>query len=409
MRRRNFLALAGGAALTPMLGPVWAARADEAPQRLIVVMLRGAVDGLNVVVPYGEQAYYDVRPTIAIQKPGVENGALPLDKRFALHPALSALMPLWNDKKLAFIHAAGSPDPSRSHFDAQQFIENGTPGHATTPDGWMNRVLAAMPGARNPTDAVSIGPTLPFILRGPVSVANLPLGPNAAQPMAIDQPQVASAFDKLYAGNDKQSITYRQGREARTQLVADMSNDEQKMANNGAPPADALPAMAERLAGMMTRDPHIRLAFASLGGWDTHVNQGAHNGELANRLRPLGEGLATLARALGTDWANTVVVVISEFGRTVHENGNHGTDHGHGNVIWIAGGKVNGGKVYGEWPGLADTQLYQGRDLAMTTDFRHPLALILERHLRLPDKAMAKIFPGMPQMPRGNLSQILAA
>jgi uncharacterized protein (DUF1501 family) len=394
--------------MAPALGSIRLARAEgEAPRRLVVVMLRGAVDGLNVVVPYAEQAYYDARPTIAVAKPGAENGARALDSRFALHPALAALMPLWDDKKLAFIHAAGSPDPTRSHFDAQQFIENGTPGRQTTPDGWMNRALGILPGGRGPTDAVSIGPTLPFILRGPVAVANLPLGPNAAQPMAIDRPEVASAFDKLYAGNDKQSVAYRQGRDARTQIVADMASEEQKMADNGAPPAGALPAMAARLAGMMTRDRHIRLAFASLGGWDTHVNQGSHDGQLAGRLRPLGEGLAAFAKALGSDWDDTVVMVISEFGRTVRENGNRGTDHGHGNAIWVLGGKVNGGKVYGDWPGLADAQLYQGRDLAVTTDYRHPLAVVLERHLRLPEAVMAKIFPGMPA-PRRDPSQILA-
>jgi len=407
MRRRDLLEMAGGAAVATALGPIWAARADTAPQRMIVVMLRGAVDGLNVVVPYGEPAYYDSRPTIAIQKPGAENGALALDGHFALHPSLAGLMPLWTDKKLAFIHAAGSPDPSRSHFDAQQFIENGTPGRAVTPDGWMNRTLAAMPGPRSPTDALSVGPTLPFILKGPVAVANLPLGPRAAQPMAIDKPEIASAFDKLYAGAGKQSEVYRQGRESRTQLVADMSA-EQQMADNGAPPADTFPAVAGRLAQLMVQDRHIRLAFASLGGWDTHVNQGGHTGQLANRLKPLGDGLAALAQGLGPVWNDTVVVVISEFGRTVHENGNTGTDHGHGNVMWLAGGSVNGGKVYGVWPGLAAAQLYQGRDLAVTTDYRHPLAMILERHLRLDDKALAKIFPGMPPA-RGNLAQILAA
>jgi uncharacterized protein (DUF1501 family) len=407
MKRRDFMGLAGGAALAPMLGPISAARADAAPQRLVVVMLRGAVDGLNVVVPYDQQAYYDSRPTIAIQKPGAENGALQLDGRFALHPALAGLMPLWSENKLAFIHAAGSPDPSRSHFDAQQFIENGTPGHPSTADGWMNRTLAALPGTRSPTDALSVGPVLPFILRGPVAVANLPLGPNAAQPMAIDQPQVASAFDKLYSGNDKQSLAYRQGREARTELVADMASDEQKMADNGAPPANTFPAMASRLAGLMTKDQHIRLAFAALGGWDTHVNQGNHDGQLAGRLKPLGDGLAAFAQALGASWDDTVVVVISEFGRTVHENGNRGTDHGHGNVIWVAGGRVNGGKVYGDWPGLATAQLYQGRDLAVTTDYRHVLATLIERHMRLPDATMAKIFPGMPA-PRENLGQILS-
>lgn len=407
MRRRDLLELAGGAAIAPLLGPVWAARADSAPQRLVVVMLRGAVDGLNVVVPYAEATYYEARPTIAIGKPGSDNGALPLDGRFALHPALAGLMPLWNDRKLAFIHAAGSPDPSRSHFDAQQFIENGTPGRAVTPDGWMNRALAALPGPRSPTDAVSVGPTLPFILKGSVAVANLPLNARAAQPMAIDRPEIASAFDKLYAGAGKQGDAYRQGRQARTQLVADMST-EQRMADNGAPPADTLPSLAGRLAQLMTRDRHIRLVFASLGGWDTHVNQGDHAGQLANRLKPLGDGLAALAQGLGPVWADTVVVVISEFGRTVHENGNRGTDHGHGNVIWLMGGPVNGGKVYGDWPGLATAQLYEQRDLAVTTDYRHALAMVLERHLRLDDKALAKIFPGMPPS-YGALAQMLAA
>jgi uncharacterized protein (DUF1501 family) len=400
--------MAGGAALAPLLGSVGVARADTPqPRRLVVVMLRGAVDGLNVVVPYGDAAYYEARPTIAVQKPGAENGALALDGHFALHPALASLMPLWTDRKLAFIHAAGSPDPSRSHFDAQQYIENGTPGRGVTPDGWMNRALAALPGPRSPTDAVSVGPTLSFILKGPTAVANLPLGPKAAQPMALDQPQVASEFDKLYAGDDRQSTAYRQGREARTRLVADISA-EQQMADNGAPPADSFPALADRLARLMAQDSRISLAFASLGGWDTHVNQGNHAGQLASHLKPLGDGLAALAQGLGPAWNDTVVVVVSEFGRTVHENGNRGTDHGHGNAIWVLGGPVKGGKIYGEWPGLATAQLYQGRDLAVTTDYRNPLAMILERHLRLNDAALAKIFPGMPA-PRRDLAQILAA
>jgi uncharacterized protein (DUF1501 family) len=408
MRRRDFLGMAGGVTLASTLGPVWAARGDGPGKRLIVVMLRGAVDGLNVVVPYGDAAYYAARSTIAIQKPGVDNGALPLDGHFALHPALASLLPLWTDQKLAFIHAAGSPDPTRSHFDAQQYIENGTPGRGATADGWMNRLLAALPGPRTPTDAVAVGPVLPFILRGPAAVANLPLGPNATQPMAIDKPEIASAFDKLYAGGGRQGEAYRQGREARTQLVADMSA-EQQMADNGAPPANTLPALAGRLARLLSQDRRIRLVFASLGGWDTHVNQGNHAGQLANRLRPLGGGLAALAQGLGQDWNDTVLVVVSEFGRTVHENGNAGTDHGHGNVIWVMGGPVRGGKIYGEWPGLAAAQLYQGRDLAVTTDYRQPLTLILQRHLRLPDTAMAKIFPGMPAMPGGGLGQLLAA
>ena len=407
MRRREMLALAAAGAAAPLVAPVWAARAEARPQRLVVVMLRGAVDGLNVVVPYAESAYYAARPTIAIAKPGAENGALALDESFALHPALAALMPLWAEKKLAFIHAAGSPDPTRSHFDAQQFIENGTPGRGTTPDGWLNRTLAALPGARSPTEALAIGPTLPFILKGSAAAANLALGPKAAQPTALDQPEIASAFDRLYAGNDRQSAAFREGRQARSQLVADLSAEE-RAADNGAPPAASLPTTAEQLGRLMVQDARIRLVFASLGGWDTHVAQGNHAGQLAGHLKPLGDGLAALAHALGPVWNDTVVVVLSEFGRTVHENGNRGTDHGHGNVIWVLGGPVNGGKVYGAWPGLAAAQLYQNRDLAVTTDYRHALAAILERHLRLNDAALAKIFPAMPA-PEGDLARLLSA
>ena len=162
MKRREFFALSAGTALLPLNFASWA---EDRPRRLVVIMLRGAVDGLNVVVPHGERAYYEARPTIAIGRPGTDQGALPLDGRFGLHPALAGLLPLWNEKKLAFVHAAGSPDPTRSHFDAQLFIENGTPGRSITPDGWMNRVLTALPGPHGPTDAISVGPTLPHLAR----------------------------------------------------------------------------------------------------------------------------------------------------------------------------------------------------------------------------------------------------
>ena len=402
MRRRDFVILAAGTALLPVSYASGAA--EDRPRRLIVIMLRGAVDGLNVVVPHGERAYYEARPTIAIGRPGTDQGALPLDSRFGLHPALASLLPLWNDKKLAFVHAAGSPDPTRSHFDAQLFIENGTPGRSTTPDGWMNRVLAALPGQRGPTDAIAAGPTLPRILAGGLPVANLPLGPEAAKPLPIDRPEIARAFDRLYSGNDPISEAYRQGRAARAELIGDLAS-ETRQADNGAPLPNGFPAQAARLAGLIGRDPHIRLAFVSLGGWDTHVNQ---KGQLANHLRPLGDGLAALAKGLSPDWNDAIVVVLSEFGRTVHENGNAGTDHGHGNVIWVLGGKVRGGRVYGDWPGLATAQLYQGRDLAVTTDYRTVLAAILERHLGLADRQLAQIFPGLPPA-RSSLSELLTA
>ena len=406
INRRGFLWLSTAALVAP--GPaVRAAPSDGGSKRLVVIFLRGAVDGLNVVIPHGERLYYDNRPTIAIGRPGTGQGALPLDNYFGLHPALGGLLPLWNEKKLAFVHAAGSPDATRSHFDAQLFIENGTPGRSTTRDGWMNRLLAVLPEPRGPTDAVSIGSTLPQILKGPVPVANLPLGPEGPRPLPIDQPEISHAFDRLYAGKDPQSEAYRQGRAARAELVDGLAS-EMRRADNGAPQPAGFPADAQRLAHLISRDRRIRMIFLSLGGWDTHVNQGRGKGQLASRLQPLGDGLATFARGLGSAWDNTIVVVLSEFGRTVRENGNGGTDHGHGNVIWLLGGGVGGGQVYGEWPGLATGQLYKGRDLAVTTDYRAVLSVILERHFRLDDRQLAQIFPGLPPS-ASNLGGMLAA
>jgi uncharacterized protein (DUF1501 family) len=332
---------------------------------------------------------------------------LPLDSHFGLHPALTGLLPLWNDRKLAFVHAAGSPHATHSHFEAQLYIENGTPGRGTTREGWMNRLLAALPEPRAPTTAISIGPTLSQILKGDQPVANLSLGPNGARRMPIDQPEIGRAFDRLYAGEDSQSETYRQGRMARAELVGDLAT-EARRADNGAPQAVGFPAEAVQLARLIGQDRNIRLVFLSLGGWDTHVNQGRARGQLANRLQPLGDGLAALARGLGSASDDTIVVVLSEFGRRVRENGNGGTDHGHGNVIWVVGGGVRGGRVYGEWPGLAMAQLYQGRDLAVTTDYRTVLAAILERHLRLNDRQLVQVFPDLPPA-RSNLREMLTA
>lgn len=395
MKRRDFLWLAGGGILAVRADPAWAATAAGGQKRLVVVMLRGAVDGLNVVVPYAEKAYYEVRPTIAIARPGTPDGALKLDGRFGLHPALSSLMPLWQEEKLAFVHAAGSPDPTRSHFDAQFYIESGTPGVHTTPDGWMNRLLAALPGSHGPTEALAVGPILPRILSGRMKVANMALGPFATRKLPVEIPVVEAAFNRLYGGSDALAKAYREGQAARAELVGALAAEE-KIADGGAPPPGFFPGQARRLADLLRGDRRIRLAFAALGGWDTHINQGSREGQLAGHLRPLGEGLATLARGLGDDWKDTAVIVISEFGRTLRENEAHGTDHGHGNAIWVLGGAVKGGRVYGEWPGLQPGQLYQNRDLAVTTDFRQVLALILERHLGLSDAALARIFPSLP-------------
>jgi len=269
----------------------------------------------------------------------------------------------------------------------------------------MNRLLLALPGPRRATDAISIGPTVPRILAGKAPVATLPLGPNGARPLPIDQPEIASAFDRLYSGDDDLARSYREGRTARAELVSALSKERQ-IADNGAPPPSGFPGHAARLGLLIRRHQGVRVAAIGLGGWDTHINQGSHNGQLADRLRPLGEALAALARASGEAWQDTVVVVLSEFGRTFRENGNRGTDHGHGNVIWVLGGTVNGGRVYGNWPGLAPAQLYQRRDLAVTTDFRSLLGVILERHMRLGDPQLDAILPGAPTAPQG-LAQLI--
>jgi uncharacterized protein (DUF1501 family) len=405
--RRSLLKASVGAALLPLGSGAWAATARGGPQRLIVFLLRGAVDGLNVVVPHAEPGYYAARPTIAIARPGEPDGALALDLRFGLHPALASLMPLWRAGTLAFIHAAGSPDPNRSHFEGQRYIENGTPGCSTTADGWMNRLLRVLPGPRDPAEAISIGPTLPRILSGAAPASNLPLGRDAERALPIDRPQIAAMFDRLYSGSDAIDQAYREGRHARAELAGDLAH-EQAVADAGAPPPGSFAARAGQLARLIGGDPRVRLAFVALGGWDTHVDQGGREGQLANRLRPLGDGLATLARGLGPTWRDTVIIVLSEFGRTVHENGDRGTDHGHGNVIWVAGGAIKGGRVYGDWPGLAPAQLYQRRDLAITTDFRAALGAILGPHLRLSDRQLDLIFPGAPPVAAG-LAQMLAA
>jgi uncharacterized protein (DUF1501 family) len=416
LQRRRWMqwsALAAGALWLPVGRAAWAAR-EPAPaqRRLVVIFLRGAVDGLNVVVPHGEPAYHRLRPGIAVARPGADGGALALDGHFGLHPALAPLLPLWQAAQLGFVHASGSPDPTRSHFDAQDYMESGTPGRKATPDGWLNRLLGLAPadGATRdaPTRAVSIGPVLPRIFAGPRAVANIAAGPAAARRGVLDRPRVGAAFDQLYSGDDKLARAYRESQQAHREVMASLDEGaiarEMQAASNGAPLPNGFPDDAARLAQLMRRDAHVQLAFMALGGWDTHANQGAATGQLANRLAPLGQGLAQLATRLGPVWGDTVVVLMSEFGRTARENGNGGTDHGHGNVMWVLGGQVAGGRVHGRWPGLDDRALYEGRDLAVTTDFRDVLAELAERHLRLPDERLGELFPGFaPERPLGLL------
>jgi uncharacterized protein (DUF1501 family) len=414
MQRRHFLqalsiaGAAGASGLIPVgrsafaaVNPVDASTAGAASRKkLVVVFLRGAVDGLSVVAPYAESSYAAYRPTIALGKPGTDGGVLDLDGHFGLHPALAPLMPYWQGGKLAFVHASGSPDPTRSHFDAQDYMESGTPGVKRTSDGWMNRLLGELPGKASPTRGLAVGAVLPRIWMGPVPVASMAEGQGATRPTILDQPRVADAFGKLYDGDDATSRTYRESVAARREVLASLDpsaiENEQMAANNGAPLPNGFPDDAARLARLMRNDPNVQLAFVALGGWDTHAGQGTARGQLANRLTPLGSGLAALADRLGPALDDTVIVVISEFGRTARENGNRGTDHGHGNVMWLLGGPVAGGKVLGRWPGIDEASLNENRDVAITTDFRSVLAQVAERHLLLPDTQIEQLFPHRP-------------
>jgi len=395
MQRRKFITHAGILAtslITAIGRDTWVARSATSnidQKRLIVVFLRGAVDGLSIVVPYSEPAYYQARPQISLPYPGQPGGVLDLNGHFGLHPALADIMPFWQEKSLAFVHASGSEDSTRSHFDAQQYMENGTPGIKVTKDGWMNRLLDVI-SQKTPIQAVSIGEITPWILSGKMSVANLPPGRNGARP--IDRPLVARAFDRLYSNYDPLSQTYHEGRMARQVIMQDL-DEETKVANNGAPLPNGFPQDAQRLAQLMVEDSRIQLGFMAIGGWDTHVNQGSTKGQLAGNLNRLGVGLSALVNTLRPIYRDTAIIVLSEFGRTLRQNNDRGTDHGHGNVMWILGGGINGGKVHGDWPGLSPDQLYQGRDLAIATDFREVIADILLNHLKLDQTKFNQVIP----------------
>jgi len=392
--RRRWLcdagALAAGAAAPQF------ARADsgDAGERcLVVVMLRGAVDGLSVVVPHADPDYARGRREIAIAAPGAEDGALALDRLFGLHPSLAALMPLWSARRLAFVQASGSPDLTRSHFDAQDFMESGTPGRRSTPDGWLNRLLSELDGRGGEgVRGINLGPSMPRIMAGAAQVAALPAG-TAPRRIAQASPALTDALDRLYGADADAASAWAALRQTSAAIAAADADGMDPSIAPGAVPLAGLAQDARRLGRLLRREPSMRAAFFSVGGWDTHVNQGGARGPLANRLQALAAGLTALVDGLGDRFDDTVIVVMSEFGRTVLQNGTQGTDHGHGNVMWLLGGGVAGGRVHGRWPGLDTASLHQGRDLAITTDFRQVLAEVLERHLRLDDMRLARVLP----------------
>jgi uncharacterized protein (DUF1501 family) len=415
--RREVLALAAATAGSA-LGGIQLAYAKpvdgaQAPARLVVVVLRGAMDGLSLLAPHGEAAYYQARPTIAIARPGEADGLIALDRLFGLHPAFAPMKPHWDRQQLAFVHASGSPDPTRSHFDAQDYLESATPGRKTTSDGWLNRLASVLTGpqasaTQQRLQALNLGPTMPRIFMGDAAVASLASGNAATAKGVLDRPQVADAFAELYAGDDRLSQTVREATATRREIRINLENNlehsglksDDPSADRGALPLAGLPRDTARLGQLMARDARIRLAFVPVGGWDTHAGQGSGKGALANRFALLAQSLDALAQGLGDALKDTTVLVMSEFGRTLRQNGTNGTDHGHGNVAMLLGAGVKGGQIHGAWPGLDAASLYEGRDLAITTDFRDIVADVLEQRFRLKENDLAQVLPGMAQRRR---------
>ena len=391
--RRAFLKSSGLGFLALGLPPSFLVRTAEAQQVgrgkvLVVVFQRGAMDGLNAVIPFKDRAYYSLRQSIAIAEPASgENRSIDLDGFYALHPALAPLKSIYDQKHLAIVHAAGSPDNTRSHFDAQDYMEIGTPGIKSTPDGWLNRYLNEKKKDDSPFRGVAVTAQLPRMLAGGAPALTL----SSIEEFRLRNEAMAGSLQKLYASTADSLFRF-----SGQSLFAAMNDLKQVQAK--------IPASSERypngrlgtglgqIARLIKAGVGLEIAFTEIEGWDTHVNQGGATGQMANRLKELADGLAAFYRDLGDRMDDVVLLTMSEFGRTARENGNRGTDHGHANVMFALGGAVRGGKVYGRWPGIAPELLYEGRDLNLTTDFRSVCGEVIARHLG--QKDLSRIFPG---------------
>ena len=368
---------------------VSAAGAGRRNKRLVAIFQRGAVDGLSMIAPYGDAEYYRVRPTIAVARPGGADAGIDLDGFFAFNPRLAPLAPFWSRGDLAIVHACGSPDATRSHFDAQDYMETATPGVKSTEEGWLNRYLQVRKEeVEHPFRAVAMTPQMPRMLQGHASVIATSQLSQFAVRGAVNESfeaQYAAAADRVLNGTGREAFDAM-----RTLKAVDPGR--YQPANGASYPATAFGQALKQIAQLIKSDVGLEVAFAEAGGWDTHVNQGSTQGQLATRLDDFARGIAALATDLGDDLGDTVILTMSEFGRAVSENGNRGTDHGHGNAMMAIGGGVRGGKVYGKWPGLAAAQRYEGRDLAVTTDFRDVFGEVVVRHLGVGNPT--PIFPG---------------
>ena len=416
------------AMVTMGFAPTFLARTTAATgtrrKLLITVFQRGAVDGLNMVVPYGEADYYRSRPSIAIARPGTANGAIDLNGFFGLHPRMSAFKPLWDRGELAIVQASGSHDTTRSHFDAQDYMESATPGVKSTTDGWLNRYLSASANAstsanatvdktadkqaaseahdravaqgRNPLRAVALTSQMPRTLQGMAPA----LAIGKASDFIVPDMGARTSFEEIYQAAQDRTLNGTAGEAfAAMRTLASTTAAPYQPANGAVYPRSPFGNALQEIARLAKSDVGLEIAFAESTQWDHHVNQGAATGQMANRLSDFSHGIAALAQDLGERMADTIILTMSEFGRAVAENGSRGTDHGHGNAMFVIGGGVQGREVYGNWPGLKPDQRFEGRDLAVTTDFRDVFSEVVVKHLGATTATAARVFPGYAVRP----------
>ncbi len=405
MDRRLFLKASSlamaGLGFAPRFLQAAAAQPAARGKVLVLVFQRGAADGLSMLPPLGDRRYAELRPTLALPAEG-EGAALKLDGFFGLHPALGALLPFYERGRLAGIHGVGSPDLTRSHFDAQDFMESGTPGLKATEDGFLARALGAMPPAKAaPFRAVALQPNLPRSLAGDASALALA----SLDDFQIPNPSAGRGFEGMYGAALDEALRGA-GREAAEALRALKAKDPRRWAPEAAYPASPLGRRMKEIAQLIKADLGLRVAVTDCGGWDTHVGQGAAKGQLAGRLQDFGDSLGAFLTDLGERMDDVLLVTLTEFGRTVRENGNRGTDHGHGSCLFVAGGAVRGRRVLARWRGLDPANLHEGRDLPVTVDYRDVMAELLAGHLGLKDQG--RLFPGYALDPKNRLGILRA-
>lgn len=420
MERRAFVKSGALALVTMGVSPgflrrtAFGAELVKAPKgkTLICLFQRGAADALNMVVPHGDKSYYALRPSIAIPRPSAlarsvsRDSAIDLDGFYGLHPSLAPFKSLYDRGILAPVHAVGSPSATRSHFDAQDYMETGTPDVKGTADGWLNRYLAVQGTCDEchvtPFRAVALTQQTPRILEGESEVVAM----NSVDEFTVRAS--GSQSDRLEAlyRTGSADLVHGTGKEMFEAVKMLKAANPRKYAprNEAEYPRSQFGQRLLQIAQLIKADVGLEIAFADVGGWDTHVNQGGTTGQLALRLDDFSRSVAALVTDLGDRLDDVLILTMSEFGRMARENGNRGTDHGHAGALFVIGGDVKGGKVHGRWPGLAPEQLYEGRDLALTTDFRSVFSEVTARHLGA--TKLDRIFPGFPAESKGWLGLI---